>query len=157
MFRHDNLHNAILLPFMSIIHTVMGHRLLHVRNQQHPPPAPYLWTLRGQGLSAEEITTVKESASEIRVERDVTEERQHPLLQKRNGLTYGRLFIDRSASSFEVRPSVVPSCFIYSERCAHTKSTPTFAVRENAVGASESSLSFSCKSPPSGDEVRAPI
>lgn len=55
-----------------------------------------------QGLSPEEITTVKESAAKIRVEKDVTEERLHPLLQKRNALTYGRLFLERSASSFEV-------------------------------------------------------
>ncbi|CAM9870256.1 unnamed protein product, partial [Hapterophycus canaliculatus] len=66
----------------------------------------YLFTLndmdlRLMGLSAEEITTVKRSTSDIRVERDVTEERLHPLLEKRNALTYGRLFIDRSASSFE--------------------------------------------------------
>ncbi|CAM9216823.1 unnamed protein product [Ectocarpus sp. 13 AM-2016] len=57
--------------------------------------------LRLMGLSAEDIATVKEHAEELRVERDVTEERLHPLLQKRNELTYGRLFIDRSASSFE--------------------------------------------------------
>lgn len=56
-----------------------------------------------QGLSPEEIITVKENAAEIRVEKDVTEERLHPLLQKRNGLSYGRLFLERSASSFEVR------------------------------------------------------
>lgn len=55
-----------------------------------------------QGLSPEEIITVKEASAEIRVEKEVTEERLHPLLEKRNGLTYGRLFLDRSASSFEV-------------------------------------------------------
>ena len=55
-----------------------------------------------QGLSPEEMTAVKKRASELKVERDVTEMRVHPLLERRNGLTYGRLFLDRSASSFEV-------------------------------------------------------
>ncbi|CAM9697356.1 unnamed protein product [Ectocarpus fasciculatus] len=57
--------------------------------------------LRLMGLSAEDMATVKQHAEVLRVERDVTEERLHPLLQKRNELTYGRLFLDRSASSFE--------------------------------------------------------
>ncbi|CAM9103839.1 unnamed protein product [Ectocarpus sp. 6 AP-2014] len=57
--------------------------------------------LRLMGLSPADIATVKQHAEELRVERDVTEERLHPLLQKRNELTYGRLFLDRSASSFE--------------------------------------------------------
>lgn len=48
------------------------------------------------------MTAVKDKASELRVERDVTEERFHPLLARRNELTYGRLFLNRSASSFEV-------------------------------------------------------
>eukprot|EP00904_Undaria_pinnatifida_P006761 jgi/Undpi1/3214/HiC_scaffold_15.g06588.m1 len=57
--------------------------------------------LRLMDLSAEEMVLVKERASELKVERDVTEERLHPLLERRNELTYGRLFVERSASSFE--------------------------------------------------------
>lgn len=55
-----------------------------------------------KGLSPEEMGLVKGRASELKVERDVTEERLHPLLERRNELTYGRLFLERSASSFEV-------------------------------------------------------
>lgn len=36
------------------------------------------------------------------MERDIVQERLHPLLARRNDLTYGRLFLDRSLSSFEV-------------------------------------------------------
>ncbi|CAM9823928.1 unnamed protein product, partial [Laminaria digitata] len=66
----------------------------------------YLFTvndmdLRLMGLSPEEMGLVKGRASELKVERDVTEERLHPLLERRNELTYGRLFLERSASSFE--------------------------------------------------------
>lgn len=48
---------------------------------------------------------MKKEVTAIRVERDVVEERLHPLLARRNELTYGRLFLDRSVSSFEVDQS----------------------------------------------------
>ena len=66
-----------------------------------------------KGLSLEEMDAVKGRASELKVERDVTEERLHPLLERRNELTYGRLFLDRSSSSFEVWPMWMhyPFCF----------------------------------------------
>lgn len=46
---------------------------------------------------------MKDKLVELRVEKEVTVERMHPMLEKRNTLTYGRLFLDRSVSSFEVR------------------------------------------------------
>lgn len=72
-----------------------------------------------QGLSPEEISTVKESTAAIRVEKEVTEERLHPLLEKRNGLSYGRLFLERSASSFEVRTS--PSMSVFLKKTSRAK------------------------------------
>ncbi|CAM9188216.1 unnamed protein product [Ascophyllum nodosum] len=66
----------------------------------------YLFTLndmdlRLMDLSPDEVKAVQASVATLRVEREVTEERMHPLLVRRNELTYGRLFVDRSASSYE--------------------------------------------------------
>lgn len=47
---------------------------------------------------------MKDKVKELKIETVVTEERLHPLLTRRNELTYGRLFLERSSSSFEVCP-----------------------------------------------------
>ncbi|CAM9587726.1 unnamed protein product [Discosporangium mesarthrocarpum] len=57
--------------------------------------------LRLMGLNPEEIEAVKKKSDELRVEREITATRLHPLLEKRNSLSYGRLFLDGSLSSFE--------------------------------------------------------
>ncbi|CAM9956980.1 unnamed protein product, partial [Choristocarpus tenellus] len=54
-----------------------------------------------KGLSPEETQAVKQRAEQLKVEREVTAIRLHPLLEKRNSLSYGRLFLTDSLSSFE--------------------------------------------------------
>lgn len=53
-------------------------------------------------MSPIEARAVKTELAKLRVEREIVEERLHPLLTRRNELTYGRLFLNRSVSSFEV-------------------------------------------------------
>lgn len=55
------------------------------------------------GLQPAEADRLKAKIEELRKVRLVHEEREDPLLRRRSQLTYGRLYLNNSVQSFEVR------------------------------------------------------
>lgn len=79
------------------------------------------------GVDKDQIMRVKEAIQNYKIEREVVEVVEDPLLKERNGLKYGKLVVNRSTTSYEVRQNPTPPPFFFLPRpAAHSSHPPLF-------------------------------